>query len=203
MSAPEPESPANTVGNEASGTTAVVDETALLEARVAELEAQLAAAKDQLLRTAADLDNYRRRVQREKDELRRYAVGSVLEDLLPVVDGLALGMETARKTTEAAAVADGFAMVIQQFDQALTRHGLREIAPADGAFDPNQHEVLAMQPSAERDEGEILALIRKGYWLHDRLLRPATVVVSSGPQETAESAQDSSTGGAGDSQPGT
>jgi len=162
----------------------MVEDAAGLIARVAELEAQLAAAKDQMLRTAADLDNYRRRVQREKDELRRYAIGAVLEDLLPVADGLSLGLETARKTTEAAAVADGFSMVTQQFGQVLSQHGLREIAPTSGVFDPNEHEVLTQQPSPTIPEGHILALVRKGYWLNERLLRPASVVVSAGPTET-------------------
>lgn len=154
---------------------------AALQSRITELEASLAAARDQTLRTAADLDNYRRRVQREKEELRRYAVGALLEDLLPVADGLGLGLETAKKTSEAAAVAEGFQMVVQQFTQTLSQHGLKVIEPSAGAFDPNQQEVIAQQPSDDIPEGHILALVRKGYWLQDRLLRPATVVLSAGP----------------------
>jgi len=154
-----------------------------------DLAAQLAAAKqeatanyERYLRAVADLENFRKRAVREKEELRQFAASRVLEDLLPVLDNLALGLAAANAPgAELKSLVGGIELVSTQLKGALATHGLKEISPAGQPFDPNQHEALSQQPSADVPEGNVLQVIRTGYSLNGRLLRPAAVVVSSGP----------------------
>ncbi len=151
-------------------------------------EALLAAAKataaenhDRYLRAVADLENFRRRTVREKDELRQYAAGRVLEDLLPVLDNFALGLSAAKApNADLSNLVGGIGMVQEQLKSLLSGHGLKEINPIGQNFDPNLHESIAAQPSAEVAEGAVLQVVRVGYSLNGRLLRPASVVISSG-----------------------
>lgn len=155
----------------------------------AEMTAQLAATKqeaaanlDRYMRSVADLENFRRRVVREKDELRLFASSKVLEDLLPVLDNLSLAVTAAKQPgADAKSLAGGVDMVLTQLKSALTNHGLKEINPAGQAFDANQHESISAQPSAEVPEGNVVTVVRAGFSLNGRLLRPASVIVSSGP----------------------
>ena len=157
-------------------------------------EEQLATAKkeaadnyDRYLRTVADLENFRRRTVREKDELRQFAAGRVLEDLLPVLDNFALGLAAAKApNADLKNLVGGISMVQEQLKSALLGHGLKEINPVGQAFDPNQHESIASQPSADVPEGSVLQVVRIGYMLNGRLLRPASVIVSSGPAKQEE-----------------
>lgn len=142
---------------------------------------------DSYLRAVADLDTYRRRVAREKEELRTYAVSELLEKLLPVYDNLCLGMESAEQTNDPKVVVQGLQMVLTQFRAALEEHGASEISPEPGeAFDPNRHEAFQSQPSDEIEEGRVVRRLRKGFMLNGRLARPASVVVSDGPASPDE-----------------
>jgi molecular chaperone GrpE len=155
---------------------------------------QLAAAKkeaadnhDRYLRAAADLENFRRRTVREKEELRLFASSRLLEDLLPALDNLALGLASARQPkADLKALVGGVELLQQQLKSALAAHGLREINPLGQAFDPHQHEAISHQPSPDVAAEHVLKVVRTGYVLNGRLLRPASVVVSSGkPVEEA------------------
>ena len=156
-------------------------------------EEQLAAAKKEAadnyaryLRAVADLENYRKRTVREKDELRQYAATRVLEDLLPVLDNLALGLAAAKPAgAEMKGLIGGVEMVMTQLKAALANHGLVEIDPAGQAFDPHQHQAISHQPSATIPAEHVLTVVRTGYALNGRLLRPASVIVSSGPAKGA------------------
>jgi molecular chaperone GrpE len=142
---------------------------------------EAAANYDRYLRSVADLENFRRRTVREKDELRQFATSRVLEDLLPVLDNLALGLAaTKQPKADLATLAGGVEMVLSQFKSALGTHGLKEISPLGQAFDANLHESLSAQPSDTVPEGNVLTVVRTGYSLNGRLLRPASVIVSSG-----------------------
>jgi len=137
---------------------------------------------DRYLRAVADLENFRRRTVREKDELRQYAASRVLEDLLPVMDNLALGIAAAKQpTADLKTLTGGVELVLAQLKTALTNHGMKEINPVGQAFDANQHEAISAQASADVAEGSVVTVVRTGYSLNGRLLRPASVVVSSGP----------------------
>ena len=146
-------------------------------------EAKKTAAKnhEHYVRAMADLENFRRRTVREKDELRQFAAGRVLEDLLPVLDNLALGLGAAKApNADLKSLIGGISMVMEQLKTSLAGHGLKEINPAGQKFDPNQHESIASQPSENVADGLVLQVVRIGYSLNGRLLRPASVVVSSG-----------------------
>jgi molecular chaperone GrpE len=154
----------------------------------APLAEQLAAAKkeaaenyDRFVRSAADLENFRRRTVREKDELRQFASSRLLEDLLPALDNLTLALASARQPkADLKALAGGVELVQQQLRAALAAHGLKEINPVGEAFDPHQHEAISHEPSADVKAEHVLKVVRTGYVLNGRLLRPASVIVSSG-----------------------
>ena len=153
-----------------------------LDEQLAAAKAEAAANYDRYMRAMADLDNFRKRTTREKDELRQYAAARVLEDLLPVLDNLGLALTAAKQPgADMKSLVGGVEMVFSQLKTALGNHGLKEINPAGQPFDAHQHEALSQQPSAEVPEGSVVNVVRVGYALNGRLLRPAAVVVSSGP----------------------
>ena len=165
---------------------------------IARLESELAAAKkdatehyDRYLRSVADLENVRKRAVREKDELRQFATSRVLEDLIPVLDSLSLGLAAAKAPkADIQGVVGGVEMVLNQARAALAQHGLKDINPVGQPFDPNLHESIAAQPSKDVPEGSVVSVVRIGYSLNGRVLRPASVVVSSGaPAKTAEASR--------------
>lgn len=142
--------------------------------------------RDLALRNQADLENFRKRMAREKEELARYANSVLVEKLLPVLDSFELGLAHARSTPGAESIAQGFVMVEKQLSDFL-RDAHVEVIDAMGAeFDPNLHEAVSQLPDPDVPAGRVSKQIRKGYKLRDRLVRPATVVVSSGnPPPTA------------------
>ncbi len=191
---PAPTSPENVAcpadRNPAPGGRAdgALEEIARLESELATARKDAADHYDRYLRAMADMDNIRKRAIREKDDLRQFAISRVLEDLIPVLDSLGLGLVAAKApNADIQAVVGGMEMVLTQTKTALAQHGLKDINPLGQAFDPNLHESISAQPSQEVPEGSVLSVVRIGYSLNGRLLRPASVVVSSGaPKKTAE-----------------
>lgn len=181
---------------EASAEEAVesASEEAAKEPKELTLEEQLDAARKEAsdnynnyLRAVADLDTYRRRVMREKDDLKQYAIAGLLEDFLPVYDNLGLGLMSAEQTSDPKVVVQGIQMVLTQFKTLLEDNGIAEVAPGPGDdFDPNVAEAFQTQPSDDVEEGKVLSLMRKGFTLNGRLIRPASVVVSGGPAKEDE-----------------
>lgn len=152
-------------------------------AELAAAKAEAAAHYDRFMRAVADLENFRRRAVREKEELRTTATGRVLEDIFPVIDNLALALAAAKQTgADVKALVGGVELVLAQLKAALASHGLKEISPLGQPFDPHQHEAISHAPSAEVREEHVVTVVRTGYSLNGRLLRPATVIVSSGPE---------------------
>jgi molecular chaperone GrpE len=147
-----------------------------------DFRAEAAKLKDLALRARADLDNFRKRSLREKEDAIRYANNGLLEKLLPVIDNFELGLDAARNATDAASVLQGMSMVQRQLQDFIRSQGLEEV-PTDGeAFDPNKHDAVSQEFSAEVPEGKVIRQVRKGYKLKDRLLRAASVIVSKGTQ---------------------
>ena len=143
---------------------------------------EAAAAQERYLRAVADLENFRKRTVRDKDELRQFANSGLMEDLIPVLDNLGLGLAAARtQQADGKSIADGVTLVMEQLKSTLTRHSLKEVNPAGQIFDPNQQECIAHQPSDEFAAEMVMQVVRLGYTLNGRLLRPASVIVSSGP----------------------
>ncbi|MEX2045396.1 MAG: nucleotide exchange factor GrpE [Opitutus sp.] len=150
--------------------------------QLAAAKAEAAANYDRFMRAAADLENFRRRVIREKDELRMIATGRMLEDVFPVLDNLALAISAAKQPgADVKSLVGGVEIVLNQLKSALVAHGLKEINPVGESFDPHQHEAISHLPSPQVPEEHVLNVVRIGYALNGRLLRPAAVVVSSGP----------------------
>jgi len=159
------------------------DSTGELLKRLEESEARAKEYEDRYLRTVAELENFRRRAARDRDDLREVAIAGVIEDLLPAVDNLRLGLQAADNHPEAAEVAAGFRMVADQLRKTLEAFGLEELDPTGEEFDPNLHDCMSHQPHDEAEEGTVVNTVRPGYKLKKRLLRAASVVVSSGRPE--------------------
>jgi molecular chaperone GrpE len=137
---------------------------------------------DKYLRAVADLDNYRKRVAREKEELARFTSERVVAALLPALDNLERAIEAAQAHgAENSSLLEGLTQVYNQFRRTLVEFGLLEIIAGVGQpFDPNLHEAVSQVDSAAHEEGHVIEQLQRGYKLADRLLRPARVVVSKG-----------------------
>jgi molecular chaperone GrpE len=144
------------------------------------LQADLDRFRDLALRSQADFENYKKRAAREKDEAIKYANSSLLERLVPILDNFELGLSAARGEGERSPVFSGMSMILKQLNDFLTENGAQPIEAEGKQFDPNLHEAIAREPSNEVPEGTVLRQTRRGYRLKDRLLRPSSVVVSSG-----------------------
>jgi molecular chaperone GrpE len=148
---------------------------------VAMLQAEADRYKDLALRAQADFDNFRKRAAREKEDAIRYANNSLLERLLPILDNFELGLQAARQAGgNESAIINGMSMVGKQLDDFLRDAGVMPIDATGEKFDPNLHEALGQEASAEVPEGHVVRQLRRGYKLKDRLLRAANVFVSKG-----------------------
>ncbi|MBV9104864.1 MAG: nucleotide exchange factor GrpE [Verrucomicrobia bacterium] len=147
---------------------------------LAQLKAELNKYKDIALRSVADLDNYRKRMAREKDDAIRYANTSFLERLIPILDNFELGLQAAKAGGAHSAVQDGMMIVFKQLQEFLASCGVETIDATGKHFDPNLQEAIAQEENADVAEGFVIRQLRKGYRLKDRLIRPANVVVSKG-----------------------
>lgn len=133
---------------------------------------------DRYVRSVAELDNYRKRAARERAEAVQYANEGLIRKLLPVLDNFEAALAAAGPDAHFENFKTGVAMIHSQLRQALAEAGVEEINAGGQAFDPNLHEAVAQNESAEVPEGHVLQQVRKGYRLHGRLLRPASVVVA-------------------------
>jgi molecular chaperone GrpE len=147
---------------------------------LAQLQGDLERFRDLALRSQADFENFRKRAARDKEEAVKYANGAMLERLLPILDNFELGLNAARGTAESSAILAGMDMVAKQLNDFLLQHGVEPVKAEGAKFDPNLHEAVAQEASGTVPEGHVIRQLRKGFKLKDRLLRPATVVVSKG-----------------------
>jgi molecular chaperone GrpE len=148
---------------------------------MAGLQADLDRFRDLALRSQADFENYKKRSAREKEEAIKYANKSLLERLVAIIDNFELGLAAAKEQGEQSSIYSGMVLVQKQLNDLLAENGLQPIEAEGKTFDPNVHEAIAHEPSDQFPEGTVLRQTRRGYRFKDRLLRPAKVVVSSGP----------------------
>ena len=141
--------------------------------------------RDRYVRTLADFENFRKRAEREKEDFRRYALVGVIRDLLPVIDNFDRALEHAEEEDE---FHKGVALIYKQLYDVLQRHGLKPIAESGVRFDPNIHEAVVREEDPSVPSHTVVAVLQKGYFLHDRLLRPAMVKVAVGGSEENEAA---------------
>lgn len=135
---------------------------------------------DKFLRLYAEFENYKKRIEREKSELIRFANEDLIKELLPVIDNLESALSQSENMRDIQALKDGVNLTLQQFLKVLKGFGLEQVSAIGEKFNPDRHEAVSVEESDEYDEGTIIKEFRKAYFLKDRLLRPALVSVSKG-----------------------
>ena len=164
------------ISEHAEDVEAVDNDIETLSRQLGECEAKIAEMRDTVLRERADVDNQRKRLQRDLEQARRFANEKLLADLLPVLDNLERGL--AAESTDPAALRGGVELTLRELTRVADASGLKAIGSPGEAFDPERHQAMAMVESAQQAPGQIVAVMQKGYVLNDRLLRPALVSVS-------------------------
>ena len=175
--------------NESAATEAVDPEIAIEMEETPDMDALKAeAAKgkeylDRLLRTAADFENFKKRAARERQDAVKFANEGIIGTLIPIMDNFEMALTAMANAQDPAiqSLQSGVSMIHQQLKKALADAGLEEVDAANQPFDPNFHEAVSQQESADVPEGHVMQQLRKGYKLRERLLRPATVVVAKKP----------------------
>jgi molecular chaperone GrpE len=171
------------VQDEARGTAAPAQDNESFLDRAVTAEHQRDEYLQLLQRTAAEFENFRKRIQREQTEDQRYAHGVFVRELLPVVDNLQRALKSARQTEERSPLIQGLTAVESQLFDVFRRFGVVPIDPRGQRFDPNRHEAVVYEPSAEVAPGNVSSVLEPGYQLHQRILRPARVAVAAPPSE--------------------
>ncbi len=163
-------------------TPAPADEVEALKGQLAEAEAKAAGNWDKALRAAAELENVRRRVERESAQIQKYSLERILGELIQVADSLDLALKAvAAESAETRTHLEGLSLTHKQLWATLERYGVSLVDPAGAPFNPELHEAVTMVESAEVPANHVVSVMQKGYKLHDRLLRPAMVVVARAP----------------------
>jgi molecular chaperone GrpE len=139
---------------------------------------------DQFLRTKADLENYRKRAQREKEDLARFANENILREILPVVDNLERAMaHAAQEESGAGGLIQGVEMTLSQFQKVLEKFGVTPVSAVGEVFDPSRHEAMGQIENSEVPPNTVAQELQRGYLLNERLLRPALVLVAKAPAQ--------------------
>ncbi|MCC6850052.1 MAG: nucleotide exchange factor GrpE [Deltaproteobacteria bacterium] len=183
------ETPAGAAADAGSAEPAAADEAAAGERERLELRAEIAEIKDRWMRAQADLENFKRRATREKQDALRFGSEQLLKDLLPVIDNLHRALAHAGSDDPIAA---GVELVLRGFDEVFERHGVKVVSARGTPFDPSFHEAISHVES-EHPPNTVIDEHQRGYILHDRLLRPALVTVGKGPardENVAKNAED-------------
>lgn len=159
--------------------------------KLAEREAELEQCQEKVLRLAADLENFKKRIEREKSEYMKYALESFARELLPFLDNLERAITSAKDSRDLDKLIEGLDLTMSGYLKTLERFGLKVFAAEGQRFDPNLHEALTVQEHEGVEENTVIKELLKGYSLHERILRPALVIVSknapegSGQEETS------------------
>jgi len=167
----------------AKETQADADPLQELEAKLAEAQEQAKDHHDRMLRMAAELDNYKKRAARELDDMRKYATENIVRQLLTVVDNLERAIASASPDNQNdQSVVDGVALTLAEINKILEKHHVTPIEALGEPFDPAFHQAMCQEECSDKPANTVVQEFQKGYLIHDRLLRPAMVVVSKNPQ---------------------
>lgn len=147
---------------------------------LAAADQELAAHREAMLRMQAEMENLRKRLIRDLEKSRKFALEGVMKDLLQVRDSLERGLQMIDESTSVESLKAGKELTLRMLSKVMADHGLEVVDPAGEAFNPEFHEAVTLVPAADRPENTVIEVLQKGFKLHDRLLRPAMVVVSSG-----------------------
>lgn len=174
-------------GAENRGAASELDE---LRQQLEKKESEARENYDRFLRQVAELENFKKRVAREKGEALRYASESLIKDLLPVLDNLERAVDHATGGGNGKTLVEGVEMVLKGFLDVLSKHGVTQISAKGESFDPERHEAVAQVESAEYEPNTVVEEHHKGYYLLDRLLRPSLVSVAKAPETKEKKKQD-------------
>ena len=177
----DPAQPDSAQDPHADAVEAIANEVAADQDVDQQLRKRIEELQGDLLRGQAELDNYRKRVNRELEQQQKYAAIPLLTDLVGVVDNLFRALEAAEAVDAKNDLTVGVRMVADAMKQVMSKHGCQQVGKPGDTFDPNIHEAIAQQPSDDHEPGRISYVHQQGYQLHDRVVRPAQVIVSSGP----------------------
>ncbi|WP_150047400.1 MULTISPECIES: nucleotide exchange factor GrpE [Methylomonas] len=178
------------VGEEAPQSAEQSAELDALRAQLEEAQQQAAANLDKAMRAAAEMDNLKKRIQKELDDERKYGLAKFAKELLSVLDSLELGIQAATgDSPEMAKLREGSELTIKQFESVFAKFNIEAIDPTGQPFNPELHQAMVMQPSTSVEPGHVITVFQKGYVLNGRLLRPAMVVVAKAEDKPADSAK--------------
>ncbi len=159
-----------------------LDELIAIRARLESAEGQLSQQKEEVLRTQAEMQNVRRRAERDVESAHKFALEKFVNELLPVIDSLERGLESIPADDPAQQVSrEGISLTLKMFLDALGKFQVEQINPQGESFDPQLHQAMSMQESEELEPNTVVAVLQKGFTLSDRLVRPAMVMVSKAP----------------------
>ena len=176
----EPAAPASAADEELASLRAQLE---LSQAKGREMMEKIKESHERALRAAADLDNFKKRAAKEKEEVQKFGSEKLLKDLLPVVDNLDRALEASTRTPDLASLEKGVAMTRKLFEDTLGRHGVKGFSAKGQAFDPRLHEAMQQVPTADVPVGHVAFEVLRGYTLNERLVRPALVAVAIAPPE--------------------
>ena len=171
---------------EAISTPSSEDEVEELVARAEEYNRERAQFRELAQRAQADLANYRRRAEEEREELAKYANSRLILKILPVLDDFALAVDHAGQSGAAGSWLEGIKLIQRKLDTLLDSESVSRIEAEGREFDPVEHEALAYQESADHHEGQIVSVVRQGYKLQGRVIRPALVILAKKPETKPE-----------------
>jgi molecular chaperone GrpE len=175
-----PAAPADDPPAEAAGEAKTLEAVEPVESEIERLQKEASAMRDLAQRKQAEFENYRKRMERERSDLSRYAGAEVVREILPVVDNLERALRAAPGSSDDQ-IRDGVAIILRQLQDILSRIGLSEIESLGKPFDPHVHEAVSQTETEEHPEGTVLDVFQRGYQFKDRLLRPAMVSVARRP----------------------
>ena len=169
-----------TAAEQEEGTVAPEAEENSLEKQLEDAKAQAADNLEQLMRARAEMENIRRRSEKELTNARKYALEKFAQELLPVIDSMEMGLAAAQdENADVAKLREGTEMTLKMFETAVEKFGIKSVHPHGEAFNPEHHQAMTMVDSQEHEPNTIIDVMQKGYLLNERLVRPAMVVVSS------------------------
>jgi len=157
------------------------DQLKLSQEKGRETMSRLQEVHERMLRSVADLENYRKRAQKEKEQVQKFGMEKILSDFLPVLDNLVRAVDHGNSSPDFGSLMEGISMTRKLFEDAFAKHGVRPIPAVGHPFDPHIHEAIQQVESAELPPNQVLSELAHGYTLNDRLLRPALVIVSKSP----------------------
>jgi molecular chaperone GrpE len=198
-----PETPGGTPGPEAAAPADPVQEAARLAAEVDTLQGQIADLTDRLLRAHAEMDNIRKRADREREDTAKYAITKFARDVVTVADNFERAIQAvpagaAEQDDALKSLVEGVSMTEREFVNVLERHGVKRINPKGEVFNPHQHQAMMEMQNPDVAPGTILEVFQPGYVIEDRVLRPAMVVVAKGGAKAAKPQASEATSGEGD-----